>query len=96
MRWIWCLPQALWPACPANVRHARYRADFVLGLAAEPKVPNVCVLCIPTSGLMTSSWLVASLTLLLFVFIPWDLDSISLGIEWPKPHLCLMHSSGMG
>lgn len=90
------VPQALWPPCPTSVRHARCRTDFVLGLAAEPKVPNACILCIPTSGLMSSSWLVASLTLVLFVLIPGDLDSISLGIEWPKLHLCLTSSSGMG
>lgn len=62
----------------------------MLGLAAEPEVPNAYVPCISTSGpsLMSSSWLVASLTLVLFALILGDLDSISLGIEWPEPHLC--------
>lgn len=82
--------QALWPLCLANVRHAGYRTDFVLRLAAEPRVLNSYVLCIPTSGpsLMFSSWLVASLALVLVTLIPGDLDSISLGIEWPELHLC--------
>lgn len=73
------VPQALWPPCLTNVGHAGYGTNFVLGLAAEPKVPNACVLCIPTSGpsLMSSSWLVASLTLVLFALISGDLDSIS-------------------
>lgn len=62
----------------------------MLRLAAEPRVLNAYVLCIPTSGpsLMFSSWLVASLALVLVTLIPGDLDSISLGIEWPELHLC--------
>lgn len=66
--------QALWPLLPTSV--GRAGNDFVLGLAAEPKAPDAHVLCVPTSGPspMSSSWLVASLTLVWLALILGDLD----------------------
>lgn len=66
------------------------------GLAAEPKVPDACALCIPISGplFMPSLWLVASRSLVPRALIPGGFRfSVSGSCAGLSPVSTLMSSS---